>query len=180
MLFGLLKKCGPEDDAALLLYPLIVEKARSPVFYQSLGVPDTVTGRFDMIVLHAVLLVNRLQGEGKTGSRLSQALFDRLFIDMDRALREKGVGDLSVPRHIKRMMQAFNGRREAYEQALASGDDEILRAVLRRNLYGTVENISDDMVNDVINYVKICRNGLKRHNLNDFMAGRLSFAEVKL
>ncbi|QQG35232.1 MAG: ubiquinol-cytochrome C chaperone [Micavibrio aeruginosavorus] len=179
MLFGLLKKCEPEDDAVLLLYPLIVEKARSPIFYQSLGVPDTVTGRFDMIVLHVVLLVNRLRGEGKTGAKLSQALFDRFFIDMDRALREKGVGDLSVPRHIKRMMQAFNGRREAYEQALASEDDDILRDAIRRNLYGTVENIPDDMVNHVVDYVKTCRKGLRRHSLNDFMAGRLLFAEVK-
>lgn len=180
MLFGLLKKYGPEDDAALLLYPLIVEKARSPVFYQSLGVPDSVTGRFDMIVLHVVLLVNRLRDEGKSGAKLSQALFDRFFIDMDRALREKGVGDLGVPRHIKRMMQGFNGRRESYEQALASGDDQILQEVLRRNLYATVENVSDDMVSRITDYVKTCRNGLKRHNLNDFLAGRLTFADVKL
>jgi cytochrome b pre-mRNA-processing protein 3 len=67
MLFGLLKKFGPEDDAAEILYPLIVKKARHPVFYQSLGVPDTMTGRFDMIVLHVVLVVNRLKDEGKAG-----------------------------------------------------------------------------------------------------------------
>lgn len=180
MLFGLLKKFGPEDDAAEILYPLIVKKARNTVFYQSLGVPDTMTGRFDMIVLHVVLVVNRLKDEGKAGVKLSQALFDRFFLDMDYSLRETGVGDLSVPRHIKRMMQGFNGRREAYEQALASGDDQVLAETLKRNLYGTIANLDDNMVNNVVEYVKTCRNGLKRHNMSDFMSGRLSFAEVKL
>lgn len=180
MLFGLLKKFGPEDDAAVLLYPLIVKQARLPVFYQSLGVPDTVTGRFDMIVLHIVLLVNRLKEEGKTGAKLSQALFDRFFVDMDEALREQGVGDLSVPRHIKRMMQGFNGRREVYEAALASEDDVLLADILKRNLYGAIANVNDDMVNKTVQYVKTCRNGLRRHNVSDFMSGRLSFAEIRV
>lgn len=180
MLFGLLKKFGPEDDAAEILYPLIVAKARQPVFYQSLGVPDTMTGRFDMIVLHVVLVVNRLKAEGKGGAKLSQALFDRFFLDMDYSLRESGVGDLSVPRHMKRMMQGFNGRRAAYEAAMASEDDALLAETLKRNLYGDVANVDNDMVNRVADYVKICRNGLKRHNISDFMAGRLAFAEVKL
>lgn len=180
MLFGLLKKFGPEDTAAKKLYPILVEKARTPVFYQSLGVPDTMTGRFDMIVLHAVLVVNRLSCEGKQGAKLSQALFDRMFLDMDYSLRETGVGDLSVPRHMKRMMQAFHGRREAYQQALTSDNDQVLAEVLKRNLYGTVDNPDMNMVNNIMNYVKTCRNGLKRHNLKDFMSGRLSFAEVKL
>lgn len=180
MLFGLFKKSGPEAKAAHILYPLIVEKARNPVFYESCGVPDTVTGRFDMIVLHTVLVVDRLGAEGKTGAKLAQALFDRFFIDMDRALREKGVGDLSVPRHIKRMMQAFNGRRVAYLEALAAEDDQKLAEVLKRNLYGTVEQPDDNMVNNMASYVKTCRNGLKRHNVSDFFAGRLSFAEMKI
>ncbi len=180
MLFGLLKKSGPEDRAAAVLYPIVVEKARSPVFYESLGVPDTVTGRFDMIVLHTVLVVNRLRDEGKAGGKLAQALFDRMFVDMDRALREKGVGDLSVPRHVKRMMQGFHGRRDAYEAAFQSEDPAVLVDTLTRNLYGTVETPSVDMVNKIADYVRTSRNGLKRHNVNDLMNGRLVFAEVKL
>lgn len=180
MLFGLLKKFGPEDDAAQVLYPLIVAKARQPVFYQSLGVPDTMTGRFDMIVLHVVLVVNRLKAEGKPAAKLSQALFDQFFLDMDYSLRESRVGDLSVPRHMKRMMQGFNGRRIAYEAAMASEDDAVLADTLKRNLYGDVANTDNDMVNRVVEYVKTCRNGLKRHNVSDFMAGRLAFAEVKI
>lgn len=180
MLFGLLKKRGLEDEAAEILYPLIVAKARQPVFYQALGVPDTMTGRFDMIVLHVVLVVNRLKSEGKSAARLSQALFDQFFLDMDYSLRESGVGDLSVPRHMKRMMQGFNGRRMAYEDAMASEDDLVLAEVLRRNLYGDIANTNNDMVNNIVAYVKTCRNGLKRHNISDFMAGRLAFAEVKI
>lgn len=179
MLFGFLKKAGPEDRAAEILYPIIVEKARTPDFYQFLGVPDTMTGRFDMIVLHTVLVVNRLRDEGKAGGKLAQALFDRMFVDMDQSLREQGVGDLSVPRHVKRMMSGFHGRRDAYETALQSDDPAVLVEALTRNLYGAVEVPSVDMVNKIADYVRVCRNGLKRHNVNDLMNGRLVFAEVK-
>lgn len=116
----------------------VVEQARRPAFYARLGVPDSLDGRFDMIVLHAALLVRRLRGEGADGTRLAQALFDEMFADMDRSLREMGVGDLGVGKRVKSMAKAFYGRAAAYEKGLVS-EDGSLAAALRRNLYGTVE-----------------------------------------
>ena len=91
-------------------------QARQPVFYESYGVPDSVDGRFEMIALHCYLLMRRLQAAGDKA--LSQKLFDIFFVSMDQSLREMGVGDLAVPKHMKRMMNGFNGRADGYEQAL--------------------------------------------------------------
>jgi cytochrome b pre-mRNA-processing protein 3 len=82
------------------IYLLIVAKARQPYFYAELGVPDTVDGRFDMITLHAILVIEFIAQKGKAGKALSQQLFDEMFADMDRSLREMGAGDLAAPKPI--------------------------------------------------------------------------------
>ena len=90
-------------ERAAAFYDTLVVQARNPTFYQAFGVADTVDGRFDLIVLHAVLLFNRLLGEGEAGRVLQQAVFDYFFADMDRSLREMGTSDLAVPRRVKVM-----------------------------------------------------------------------------
>src|ERR1700694_4931843 len=112
----------PAQKAAELAYGRIVEHARAPGFFVDVGVPDTVDGRFELICLHAFLYLHRLKREQKRAAPLGQCLFDTMFADFDRSLREMGTGDLSVGREIKRMAQAFYGRVAAYESGLA-GDD---------------------------------------------------------
>lgn len=125
------------------LYRAIVAQARKSDFYSRFGVPDTLDGRFDMIILHAFLVMRRLGRIGGEGPALSQALFDLLFADMDNSLREIGVGDLSVGKKVKLMAQAFYGRVEAYEAGLKASDPAVLRMALTRNLYGTVSPPND-------------------------------------
>jgi cytochrome b pre-mRNA-processing protein 3 len=121
---------------ARTLYAEIARAAREPGFYQGLGVSDTLDGRFDLIVLHAHLVLRRLKGAGGQGRALGQALFDTMFGEMDEALRELGVGDLSVGRKIRAMTDAFYGRALAYEEALQpSEDNALLEAALARNVY---------------------------------------------
>ena len=104
------------------IYGMIVTQAREPLFYRDLGVPDTVNGRFDMLVLHLWMVLRRLKPiEG--GSGLSQALFDRFCDDMDANLREMGVGDLTVPKRMQAFGEAFYGRAAAYDLALAAGEE---------------------------------------------------------
>src|SRR5262249_51919508 len=110
MIFHLFRR-PPQDDTIASLYGTIVAQARAPVFYQIYGVPDTVNGRFEMIVLHAVLLLRRLSTEPEPGRVLGQRIFDRFCEDMDANLREMGVGDLAVPRTMKRFGEAFYGRK---------------------------------------------------------------------
>ena len=109
--------------------------AREPFLYQSLGVADTLDGRFDLVCLHTFLLVRRLQRAQEPGPTLAQAVFDAMFSDMDISLREMGVGDLSVGRRVRAMWEAFNGRALAYDAALATGDAAALEAALVRNVW---------------------------------------------
>ena len=118
-------------EAAEVLYSRIVSAARSPVFYAAYGVPDTPTGRFEMIALHAFIVVRRLKGRGD--GDLAQALFNLFFDDMDRNLREMGVGDLGVGRRVKAMAQQFYGHALFYERGLAGGD---LEGAIARNVFG--------------------------------------------
>jgi cytochrome b pre-mRNA-processing protein 3 len=145
-------KTNPEQIAAERLYAALVAQSRQPVFYAELGVPDSVDGRFDMILLHSFIVMRRLGREGKSPRSLSQAIYDVMFVDMDRAVREMGIGDLSVKKHVRRMMKAFNGRVAAYESGL--DDAAKLHEALRRNLYGTVkDDVSADVLNIMADYV---------------------------
>ncbi|MCW5773204.1 MAG: ubiquinol-cytochrome C chaperone family protein [Rhodospirillaceae bacterium] len=130
------RRSGAVKRNASALYAAAVAQARRPEFYTVIGVPDTLDGRFDMIVLHIHLLCRRLatHDAGPGGGELAQALFDAMFADMDRNLREMGVGDPSIPRRIKAMAKAFYGRGQAYEGALAGGD-AALTAALARNIF---------------------------------------------
>ncbi|MCC5980724.1 MAG: ubiquinol-cytochrome C chaperone family protein [Oceanicaulis sp.] len=125
----------PVKAQAAALYRAMLERAREPSLYGDEGAPDTVDGRFDLIVLHASLIMRHLRGEGEEGQRLAQALFARMFDDMDAALREMGIGDLSVGKKIKAMAEAFYGRAAAYDTALKAGDAAALKDALWRNLF---------------------------------------------
>src|SRR5438105_12562141 len=109
-------------DTIAALYGAIVAQARHPAFYVHYGVPDTMEGRFDMIVLHAALFFRRLRGESNADRALGQSVFDLFCRDMDHSLREIGVGDLAVPKHMLRLAEAFYGRAAAYDLAIASDD----------------------------------------------------------
>jgi cytochrome b pre-mRNA-processing protein 3 len=119
------------------LYAKAVAQARQPAFYAELGVPDTIDGRFDLLVLHVHLLCRRL-GLDPEQAVFAQSLFDAMFHDMDRNLRELGVGDPSMGRRVKSMLEAYYGRIKAYDAALATGAPA-LESVVARNIYGSAE-----------------------------------------
>ncbi len=124
------------------LYGAIVAAARHRELFLALRVPDTFDGRFEILALHAVLVLRRLQGAASPGPDMAQDLVDTVFRHFDRTLREMGVGDVTVPKRMKTMAEAFLGRSAAYHTALraerddvtAPGDDA-LAAALSRNVY---------------------------------------------
>ena len=134
-MFLKLFRSAPEKAAARALYAEVVRQSRRPVFYDEFGVADTPTGRFEMIALHAALILRRLRGAGADAERLSQAFADAMFADLDGALRELGVGDLTVPKKIRKMAEAFYGRLASYDRALAAEGPELAQAIAK-NLYG--------------------------------------------
>jgi cytochrome b pre-mRNA-processing protein 3 len=162
----------PQMEAARRLYVAIVEQARQPNFYTICGVPDTVTGRFDLIALHCFLVMNRLK-DGNTTRPLAQAISDVVVDDMDRNLREMGTGDLAVGKKVKRVMEGYFGRLEGYKQAL-SGDDVGLAAALRRNLFAEATP-SDGQLAAVVGYMRREAAGLGDQPIDRLEAGYAAF-----
>ena len=110
-------------------------QARQNAFYVELGCPDTPEGRFELYSLHVALLLARLKGQGAAAAETAQALFDAFVRSLDDALRELGVGDLVVPKRMKKIGAAFYGRARSYEQALGRLPDVTeLHALLERTL----------------------------------------------
>ncbi|MGG5820890.1 ubiquinol-cytochrome C chaperone family protein [Falsiroseomonas sp. HW251] len=126
----------PHERAGFELYAAAVGAARDPALFGSLAVPDTLEGRFDLVSLHAGLLVCRIARDPDPRAKdLAQAVFDAMFADMAVNLREMGVGDLAVGKRVKRMWEAFHGRAQAYDKALRAGDLAALTEALDRNVW---------------------------------------------
>lgn len=146
-MFRLFYRRKPEEKQAHCLYDQVVTLSRGEDFYQNMGVPDSFDGRFEMQVLLVNVLMRRLRKAGSDFSeRVSQAMFDEMFATMDLALREQGVGDLSVAKQMKRMIGGFYGRGEIYNKALDASDRSLMVEALVRNVYGTLRDENDSML----------------------------------
>ena len=135
-LSSLTRPFQPRPDPREALRPLwhrVVGRSRDPAWYRDCGVADTVGGRFDMIVAILALVLLRLERDPESGE--GQALLTELFVeDMDGQLRESGVGDLVVGKHVGRLVSALGGRLGAFRTALADGNGEAGRSALARNV----------------------------------------------
>jgi cytochrome b pre-mRNA-processing protein 3 len=172
-LLGIFRAGGPEA-AAKQLYATLVAQARQPGFYTACGVPDTPDGRFDMILLHAFLLLRRLKRDHAKTVALGQAVFDLMFADMDQNLREMGVGDLSVGKRVKAMAQAFYGRIAAYETGLAASNGGTLAHALRRNLYRKMHPADADLAR-IADYLRREADNLDQQLLDAMLKGDVRF-----
>ena len=154
------------------LYTAAVGAARQTWFYTVLGVPDTLDGRFDAIGLHVVLLIDRLGRLPPPGPAIGQAVFDAMFADMDQALREIGVSDMTVGRKVKAMWEALHGRAAAYVPAL--GDEALLAAALARNVWRGEGDGS--AARRLAAYARQQHRALETQDLDTLRAGRVAFA----
>jgi cytochrome b pre-mRNA-processing protein 3 len=160
-----------DDPSIASLYGAIVAQARTEALYQRFGVPDTVNGRLEMILLHVVLLLRRLNEE-PDGAPLGQAVFDLFCQDMDDNLREMGVGDLAVPREMQRIGEAFYGRQGAYVTALASSNPRALVDVLARNVFEGGEGVEA-----LAGYVRAAAQALAVRDINELRLGNPGFPD---
>ncbi len=177
-MLSLLKKKNPYDGAAERAYASLLLRVRAPGFYKIFGVPDTFDGRFELLLFHIFIVVNRLANEGQAGMDFNQALFDRTFADMDQTLREMGIGDMGIPKHMRRMMKAFNGRMHAYDEALKQGDGALAIA-LRRNLYGTLEDSDVPDIQNIMRYMKVAMMQIAKEPAAKLMAGEIVLPELE-
>jgi cytochrome b pre-mRNA-processing protein 3 len=151
----------------------IVAAARAPALYQEVAVADTIEGRFEMIVLHAALLVRRLLAVGPQAAEMAQELVDRVFRGFEDALREMAIGDAGVARRIKAMAGDFAGRSRAYAAALDSSDEAALAAALARNVYGV--SAPPPEATRLARRVAAAAAALDQAHFEDIAAGRFRF-----
>jgi len=163
------------ETAAYRLYAAVVAQARRPEFYAGLGVPDSPAGRFSMIALHGFLAMDRLSRDRDT-VELAQALFDVMFADVDRNLREMGVGDLSVGRQVKQLARHFYGMADALRAGLQEGP-ETLDSALRRNVYAEVE-IEETVLAALRDYVRASAAELAAQETVTLVSGDVKFGEL--
>jgi cytochrome b pre-mRNA-processing protein 3 len=120
-----------QEPNAAKLYGAIVAQARLPVFYQELGVPDTLEGRFLILSLHLFAVLHRLKQDEPAAYDLAQELTDRFSADMETVLREIGVGDLSIPKRMRGLAASSAGLLRAYEESLADGDEAVATTITK-------------------------------------------------
>ncbi|MBP1882706.1 cytochrome b pre-mRNA-processing protein 3 [Ensifer mexicanus] len=135
MIFGLFKRKSGNIAIVERQYALLTAAARQPFLYTDLAVPDTVMGRFEMLSAILILYFRRTRASARTGQEIAQEIVDAFFEDVDHSIRELGVGDVGVPKKMKKFAGMFYGRLESYAAALEQGDGEALAAALRRNFH---------------------------------------------
>ncbi|MTI09628.1 ubiquinol-cytochrome C chaperone family protein [Curvivirga aplysinae] len=163
------------------LYSNIVAQARSVSFYRDLGVADDLDGRFDMIALHYFLAMDRMR-QDETLMEISQKLANLVIADMDRSLREMGVGDMKVGKKVQDMGLALYGRMEMYDHALMEEIEDSQKSKLgeaiMRNVYRRNEDISSN-AQKIVDYVFSQREYLKLNSTDEIANGHLKFEKIK-
>jgi cytochrome b pre-mRNA-processing protein 3 len=175
MMFHFFRR-NPSGRSIASLYGMIVAQARAAPFYRTYGVPDTVNGRFEMVVLHTVLVLRRLEAEPVPIRALGQALFDQFCGDMDGSLREMGVGDLAVPTKMRKIGEAFYGRQTAYAAALEAPDPEALVGALAHNVFGAPTGNNPGAAR-LASYVRAAARQLADQDIQAFRRAQLSFPD---
>ena len=135
MIFGLFGKKNGNRRIVEKQYATLTKAARHPYLYEALDVPDTVMGRFEMLSAMLILYFRRTRASATSGQEIAQEIVDAFFEDVDHSIRELGVGDVGVPKRMKKFAGMFYGRLESYATALDAGDRDGLAAALRRNIH---------------------------------------------
>lgn len=168
----------PNRDVTDALYGAIVASARQPVFYAQWDVLDTPLGRFEMLSTHVFLFLERARGGSEALRQLAQDVTDEFFKDVDHSLRELGIGDMGVPKRMKKLARMFYGRAESYRAALAAGDDGALAAALARNI--RPDDAAWPHGGEMAAYVKRSLADLARQDEQDLLAGRIAFTPADM
>ena len=158
-------------------YQKIVDVSRNKVFYTKLKIPDTLDGRFDLLVLFSIILIFSLSKSGKKGFELSQILFDKIFLDLDLSLREMGAGDAGVHIKIKNMIKSYMGRQKAYCESFEKDNLINLEKTIIRNIYRNVNQYSNEP-NLLVKYSMNCIYIFKDKQIEYFISSNFNFPKL--
>jgi cytochrome b pre-mRNA-processing protein 3 len=155
------------------LYGRVVAEARRPAFYANLGVPDTPEGRFELIALHLFLVLERLRRDGSAGEAVSRHVLEAFVTDMDDCMREMGVGDLTVPKRVKRAAAGFYERAGVYRAGLDTADSTALAAAVQGYIFVTTN--APDAAAQLADYVRSNAAHFDAIPSREVLAGRVAF-----
>ena len=158
------------------LYGVIVARARCAHFYTRLGVSDTPEGRYEIVVLHLFLVLERLRDEPDIGQALPRLLVERFVSDMDDSLRELGTGDLSVPKKVRRAVAGLYERVTAYRPVVAAGDAKALAHLIAS--YGFLAEDVDWRSTGLARYTVKAMAKLARQDVGAISTGKIAFPDV--
>jgi len=165
---------SPGRRKASDLYGAVVALARTPTLYADMGVADTPEGRYEALVLNLFLVMERLRAEGEAGAEVSQALVETFVIDMDDNMREMGVGDMSVPKKVKKAAAAFYDRAEVYRQAMGQPGDAALAEALEKLVPAAEDRTLDAAA--LAAHLRALAKALGARGADDVMAGRFQLS----
>lgn len=166
------RKLGHSGRKAAELYGSIVAQARQPAFYAAVGVPDTTNGRFEMVVLHLAAVLEALRRQEGSGGPLARALTEAFVTDMDDSMREMAVGDMSVPRKVKKVAAGLRERALAYREAAEQGEASLAAAI---GVFFEVRP-ADRLANDLARYTMQMWSELGQTSADcDVRLGRVAF-----
>ena len=178
MIFAMFRRSG-NGRVIERLHGDIVAAVRQPAFYADYSVDDTFEGRFELLALFSTLLVRRLAMLPAPAPEVAQELTDRIFSELDAAMRELGVGDLAVPKRIKKFAAAFLGRRKAYDEALSAASQDQLAVALARNVYGLESAQGVQNAARLARYALAAEAALASEPLETFASGSAPFPKAE-
>ena len=174
-MLGALKSRAALRRKAGDIYGAIVTQARQGEFYAKLGIPDTPICRYDMVVLHLFLVLERLRREGPTTDTLQRLLLETFVADMDDSLRELGTGDVVVGKKVRRAAAGFYERARDYRAALTDGEHELEQALVR---HGLARADAPQERRALAGYVQAAATALEGQHGQELLACRLTFPHV--
>ena len=155
------------------LYGRLIAASRQPGFYENLQVPDTIEGRYEMLVVHCYLVLRRLHALGRPAIWVSQSLFEFMLDDLDRSAREIGVGDMGIAKQMKRLGKGFYGRAAAYDSALNACDSLQLATALARNVLDS--DVASQAAQGLTVYVQAADRHMQQFTLEELLATEALF-----
>lgn len=175
-MFGAKKAHITCEQEAADVYAVLLARALEPVFFKDLEVPDTFEGRFDLLLLHVFAVMHVALGDAR-GEGFNQALFDVMFMDMDQSLREAGKGDMGVPKQMRYMMKAFNGRMNRYEEAVRN--KKMFKEAVQLNVYGE-QPVKAKSVKALSDYILENIEHLKKKHAKTMFKGKITLKAIKI
>lgn len=179
----LLRRRSRPSRVASKIYGLIVTAARQPALYEHAKVADTLESRFEAVTLFTVLVLDRLLATGTDGATVARALVEALIADMDDQMREMGVGDLTVPKRVKKAAAAVYDRLAAYRPALAAEDVGALTAAFEST--GLLQNSTTNGAQpspgwpSLAEHTLATRRSLSKTDVRALLDGRIEFPDYQ-